>query len=536
MTSNHIILTGFMGTGKTTVGRLLAARTGRTFVDTDELIVQRTGKTVAQIFAGDGARAFRALEAQVAQELAAERGLVIATGGRLMLDGDNAAALEANNLVLCLSAEPEEILSRIAGDGVRRPLLETDDPAKRVHELLQERAEGYGRYAQIATSNRPPNAVAQEILQEFELALQEEPKPRPGHVLATYPGGSYDVVVGSNLLQRLPALAQLDSSHFVVVTDSNVGPLYSSFIERAAGVITIPAGEQHKTLQTVERLYSRFLGAGLDRSSTVVALGGGVVGDVAGFAAATYMRGVRLVQCPTSLLAMVDASVGGKTGVDLPQGKNLVGAFKQPAVVIADVETLRTLPPAEFSAGMAEVVKHGLIAGASLLQQLEREQWRWPPPFAGGRLQTLITQAVRVKRDVVQDDPFEGGRRAILNLGHTFAHAIEQVSGYAVRHGEAVAMGLVAATALSADLGHCDAALQERIERILNALHLPTRIPRELAAEALFEAMGNDKKKAQGKLRFVLVRDVGDVFVTDDVPREAVLACLRKLQQSLAKE
>jgi 3-dehydroquinate synthase len=253
-----------------------------------------------------------------------------------------------------------------------------------------------------------------------------------------------------------------------------------------------------------------------------------VVGDMAGFAAATYMRGVDFVQCPTSLLAMVDASVGAKTGVDLPQGKNLVGAFKQPTAVLADISTLQTLPPEEFAAGMAEIVKHGLIANPELLGRLETGDWRLAASNQSliSNLQSLIADAIQVKRNVVQEDPFEQGRRATLNLGHTFGHAIEQVSGYAIRHGEGVAMGLVAAANLSARLGFCSPDLQRRIKIVLARLNLPTCIPANLSSADLYQAMGSDKKKAAGQLRFVLLRDVGDVFVVDEAAETAVLATL----------
>ena len=297
------------------------------------------------------------------------------------------------------------------------------------------------------------------------------------------------MVVGGGLLPRLRQLAGV-AGPMAVVTDSNVGPLYAAQLGEATAVITLPAGEQHKTLDTMRAIYDQLLAAGLDRQGTIVALGGGVVGDMAGFAAATYLRGVSFVQCPTSLLAMVDASVGGKTGVDLPQGKNLVGAFKQPTAVLADVATLATLPAAEMASGMAEVVKHGLIAGGRLWQRLAAtEDTETIEKSRGENLrdlrnlrffqetQSLIINAVAVKRDVVQADPFERGRRAVLNLGHTFGHAIEQVSGYAIRHGEGVAMGLAAAANLSARLGHCPPDLQGMVEAILDQLHLPTRIP-----------------------------------------------------------
>lgn len=536
MTAMSVVLTGFMGTGKTTAGRLLAARTGRAFVDTDEVIEQRAGKSIARIFDEDGAPAFRRMEAAVATELAGREGLVISTGGRLMLDPENEAALGPESVVICLTAQPAEILERLNSDAARRPLLEVADPAGRVAALLAERAPSYGRFPQVSTSGRTPEEVADEILRRFPEVAYAAParEAAPERLAVTHPSGRYDVVVGRGVLGRLREAAGLGGAPLAVVTDSTVGQLYVRALGEAATVVTMPAGEQHKTLDTVRSIYNRLLAAGLDRSGVVVALGGGVVGDVAGFVAATYMRGVRLVQCPTTLLAMVDASVGGKTGVDLPQGKNLVGAFKQPEAVLADVGTLRTLPPAEFAAGMAEVVKHGLLVGGELLQRLEEEFWDTVTvagPEARVSLQRLIAGAIKVKRDVVEEDPFEKSVRATLNLGHTFAHAIEQVSGYAVRHGEAVAMGLVAAAHLSAALGHCDPVLQERIERVLSHLWLPARIPADLAPDDLLRAMGSDKKRAGGRLRFVLIREAGDVFVTAAAPEGAVLDTLAAMRK-----
>jgi shikimate kinase / 3-dehydroquinate synthase len=313
-----------------------------------------------------------------------------------------------------------------------------------------------------------------------------------------------------------------------------VGELYAASCGAVDHVITIPAGRQHKNLETVQTIYDQLLQLGFDRTGTLVSLGGSVMGDIAGFVAATYMRGVDFVQCPTSLLDMVDTSVGGKTALDLPQGKNLIGAFKQPTAVIADVATLQTLPAEEFASGMAEVIKHGLIADTDLLQKVENGNWRWergtaPPPLS--ELQTLVAQAIQIKIVIVQEDPYERGRRSILNLGHTFAHAIEQVNRNSARHGEAVAMGLVAAANLSARLGHCPMALQKRIELALNKMGLPTRIPKHLSPESLLKAMDSDKKRLAGQLRFVLLREVGQAFVTDAVPDLAVLATLQEVSQ-----
>ncbi|MCP4422634.1 MAG: 3-dehydroquinate synthase [Chloroflexi bacterium] len=347
----------------------------------------------------------------------------------------------------------------------------------------------------------------------------------------SHPTGEYNVLVGAEILPNLAEIAQIHGS-IVLISDSNITPLHASRCGDVACLVTIPAGERHKTLATVNTIYNEMLSAGIDRTATVVALGGGVVGDVAGFVAATYMRGLNFVQCPTTLLAMVDASVGGKTGVDLPQGKNLVGAFKQPTAVLADISTLKTLPREEFAAGMAEVIKHGLIGNVDLFGKLETENWRLTQHSPISNLQSLVSTAIEVKRKIVQEDPFEQGHRATLNLGHTFGHAIEQVSGYRVRHGEGVAMGLVAAANLSARLGYCNPALQSRIEAVLQAHSLPSCISTEFEPEAIYKAMFRDKKKAAGKLRFILLREVGDVFVSGDVMETAVMDSVTAVQKT----
>jgi shikimate kinase/3-dehydroquinate synthase len=309
----------------------------------------------------------------------------------------------------------------------------------------------------------------------------------------------------------------------VVASNTTVAPLYGEILLRAlpdAALVMMPDGERYKTLDTVARLYSEFVKAGLDRNGTVAALGGGVVGDTVGFAAATYLRGVRLVQIPTSLLAMVDSSVGGKVGVDLPQGKNLVGAFKQPDVVLIDTGVLVTLPEREWRCGMAEILKHGLLADEKLLE---------PSLHTRVRADELVNRAIRVKVDIVQQDPYEKGIRAYLNLGHTFAHAIEQVTHYRWLHGEAVGVGLIAAARLSYRLSLCDKSLPTLVDEILAENGLPRRTG-GLDPESLYAAMFTDKKWKNGRSRFVLLRDIGQPTIIEDILESDVLQILTELQ------
>jgi 3-dehydroquinate synthase len=345
-------------------------------------------------------------------------------------------------------------------------------------------------------------------------------------ITVTHPAGSYPIYLGRGVLAQMgQLLAEMGFGwRCALVTNEAVGQHYAEpALEslRAAGFeptrLDIPDGEAFKTLATVANLYEGLVAAKLDRRSPVIALGGGVLGDTAGFAAASFLRGVPFVQVPTTLLAMVDASVGGKVGVDLPQGKNLVGAFKQPELVIVDPATLETLPEIEFRTGMAEVVKHGIIDAPELFTALEDGEYLLP---------WLLCEAIKVKVEVVQADPFEQGRRAVLNLGHTFGHAFERLSHYHLRHGEGVAMGLACAARLAVRLGHCSEATAGRVVALLEQLQLPTQPP-AYSPDEVWAAMGTDKKRQGDTLRFILPRAIGDVDIFDDVRREDVLELLK---------
>jgi 3-dehydroquinate synthase len=337
----------------------------------------------------------------------------------------------------------------------------------------------------------------------------------------------YTVRIGPGVLdEAMPVF--IDERGFkraAVITNETLAPLYGdSLAEGLTGgfLITIPDGEQYKTLATVQTIYDALLANGADRGTLVIALGGGVVGDVAGYAAATFMRGVPLIQAPTSLLAMVDASIGGKVGVDLPQGKNLVGAFKDPLAVFADTFTLETLPEDEFRCGMAEVVKSALIDDPSLLDHLNT---RGPQP-----IEEIIERAAAVKVAIVEEDRMEANIRAYLNLGHTFAHALETVSTYAWKHGEAVSLGLVAAARLSELLKLCERGLAETVENSLIQAGLPVRYE-GYTPEQLWDAMRVDKKWREGASRFVLLKAPGKPTIEDKVPQDAVIKVLKSLQQ-----
>jgi 3-dehydroquinate synthase len=297
---------------------------------------------------------------------------------------------------------------------------------------------------------------------------------------------------------------------------------------------TLPAGERYKTLKSLQKIYDIALENRLERSSTIVALGGGVIGDMAGFAAATWLRGINVVQVPTSLLAMVDSSVGGKTGVNHPQGKNLIGAFHQPRFVLIDPSVLKTLPPREFRAGMAEVIKYGIIWDAELFAKLEEskrlDQMRYVDEEL---LQIILSRSCQAKAAVVSKDEKEAGLRAILNYGHTIGHAVESLTGYKlVNHGEAVAIGMVAAGQIAVQLRMWKPEDAERQDALIQKAGLPTKLPNVLDIEAILDTLQTDKKVEAGKVRFVLPTQIGAVTVTDQVPADIIRQVLRQMQTS----
>lgn len=333
---------------------------------------------------------------------------------------------------------------------------------------------------------------------------------------------SYPIYIGQGLLGRADLIsAHVPGSQVMIVTNSTVAPLYleraaAAFADRRVEIVTLPDGEQYKSMDTLNSIFDQLLEKRFHRQATVVALGGGVVGDISGFAAACYQRGVNYVQIPTTLLAQVDSSVGGKTGVNHPLGKNMIGAFHQPACVIADTDTLNTLDDRQLSAGIAEVIKYGLIRDPDFFAWLETgiDRLLARDPDA---LTEAIERSCRNKAEVVARDELERGERALLNLGHTFGHAIETGMGYGSwLHGEAVATGMLMAADMSMRLGWLDQAAVHRIENLIDRAQLPTRAPGELTTDRFIELMGVDKKVRDGRITLVLLRAIGEAVVSDD--------------------
>jgi shikimate kinase/3-dehydroquinate synthase len=528
-----ILLVGMPGAGKSAIGRRLAARLGREFRDADQEIEAAAGEPITQIFARWGEAAFRDGERRVISRLIAEGPLVVATGGGAFADPVTRALIrESRAVTVWLRCGLPTLLRRVAGRD-HRPMFVGQDPDAVLRRLMAARHPCYAE-ADIVVDcmDDSPEVTTRRVA---EAIAAWTPPQRLTVALAER---SYPVLTGPGLIARAGAhLAPLlPSRRVAIVTDRTVAGLHlatlrAGLAEAGFAILTeivVPPGEAAKSFPILAEVVEGLLSAGVDRRSAVIALGGGVVGDLAGFAAAITLRGLAFVQIPTTLLAQVDSSVGGKTGINTPQGKNLAGAFHQPRAVLADTAALATLPPRELRAGWAEVAKHGLLNGP-LLAWCEAEG-RAAIAGDAGRLAVAVLESCRLKAGVVAADEREEspeGGRALLNLGHTFGHAIEAEFGFdgTLLHGEAVALGLPLAARLSARLGHADPALVPRIEAHLEAVGLPARLsdlPRIPSAAALMSRMKADKKAREGRLRFVLLRAPGDAFTAEVAETDAM--------------
>ncbi len=505
-----VAMIGFMGAGKSTAARAAAQALGGEPVDIDHEVEQRLGKPIDRIFAEDGEAAFREAEERITVELldaetTTPHARVLALGGGAITSAGVREAL-AGHLVVWIDVDPETAWARCHGTG--RPLACDRDAFERLY-LAREPI-----YRSLADAVVPHGSTA-AIARVLEAA---QGMPAGTQLLwGASTSGSYPAYVGPGLLDPAGFWPALVSGRRFLVTDGTAGRLYGHALEPLDGRVAIMPGEQSKTIAHAEIVWSELARSGMTRADVVVALGGGVVGDLAGFCAATYQRGVRYVQVPTTLVAQVDSAYGGKTGVDLEEGKNYVGAYHQPQAVIADTDTLRSLPAAEVAAGYAEMVKTALIAGGELWEQVR-----------GGADPTTpeaIAACAQTKLRIVSRDERDGGVRQVLNLGHTVGHAIETVTGYATyRHGEAVGLGLLAALRLSGN-----DQLRAEVAELLRARDLPTQL-HGVDPDAVVMATARDKKRVgDGAVPFVLLSEPGQPRPGSVVAPRELIAAVREL-------
>lgn len=520
-----IFLYGSPGSGKTSVGKILAENLALPFVDLDQKIEEQAGRSIPEIFKEEGEAGFRSLERNALQDVSKMKWGVIALGGGALIDPGNLSLVEQSGAVCCLTASDRVLVERLENTALERPLLKNAGAKKpepeKLSDLLNKRSQHYASFEkQVDTDLSTPEDLAWEI--EMLLGAFHVRGMTPRAIIAKSEGTElgrpvspgYDVRVSAALDDLGNALRMRGlSGPIALVTDQNVAEHYLSRAKKSlqaanysTRAVIIPPGEASKTMSTVSHLWDEFLAAGLERRSTVAALGGGVVGDLAGFAAATYMRGIPWVNLPTSLLAMVDASLGGKTGADLPQGKNLIGAFHAPQLVLADPSTMTTLPRAELRSGMAEVIKTGIIGDSELIGACAHG-WE----MIEADWDEIIRKAMAVKIKVIEADPYEGGLRAVLNLGHTIGHAVEKVSNYELRHGEAVAIGMVAEARLAEQIGIAQQGLADEIKDVCMRIGLPVEIPPDMTREEITEAMQVDKKRSSARVKYALPLRIGEV-------------------------
>jgi len=548
----RVFLTGFSGTGKSTVASLVAQKLSWEAVDTDAMIADRAGKSPADILNDDGEERFRELEREVIADIASRDHVVVAAGGGAIVAKANRLAM-ADGLVVGLDASPPTLLDRMGEEAIKgRPMLVGDDPLSRIIELRAER----GRFYALAdlvinTEGRSAQEVAAEVADavshanhacsaERMLLPSERDNPPPSEPISVTPASrNYEIHVGWGTLDQLGDHvrdAGLSGKAFVV-SDTEVLARYGDRAQlslRTAGfeadAFAIPAGEAHKTLDVAATVYDWLVEHRAERGSALIALGGGVVGDLVGFVAATYLRGMPLVHAPTSLLAMVDASIGGKTAVDHKRGKNLIGAFYQPRLVVDDVSVLKTLTKRALVEGCAEIIKHALILDADLLADLEgraEDLLHLEPAFAVN----VVRRNVAIKGAVISEDEFDTDVRAKLNYGHTVGHAIEAASSYTeVLHGEAVAAGMMAAAEIGMRIGVTPPDLVDRQRALLERFGLPTRGP-NLEVDAVLDAITLDKKVKDGAVAWVFLEGPGQAVLRSDVPQGVVREVLSEVLQ-----
>ncbi len=547
----RITLIGPTGAGKTTVGAALAALLGWRFLDLDSAIAAAAGRPIRDIFARDGEVGFRSQEAAALLATLHEPRVVIATGAGMVEGAGNLALALERGWVVALEATPETVLERANAEaaaqgltlGEMRPLLAGPDPLASTEEMATRRQPHYVQaHATAPTDALAPDAIATRIAAEL-IALGRLPGDGAQSVTRRVEAGAgYDAVVGWGALAELPTRLRTLGlpPRLSLVTDSSVGDLYlAPLLERlraaefAPDALVVPAGEASKSREQLAAIHDWLAERRIERGEALLALGGGVVGDLAGFAAATYVRGLPLIHIPTSLLAQVDASIGGKVAIDHPRGKNLIGAFYQPTLTLADTAALLTLPTRQRTEGWAEVIKHGAALDADYFAMLERAAealLRVEPATTTA----IIARSVAIKAGVVEQDEreSEGGRRALLNFGHTLGHAIEAVTGYRLwLHGEAVSVGMVFAARLGWRMGVTPRAAVERLGALLARSGLPTRLD-GLGLNVLLRATLWDKKARGGQTRWILLTDLGAATLVSSAPDDIIRATLLELGAS----
>ncbi|MDK2984783.1 MAG: shikimate kinase / 3-dehydroquinate synthase [Clostridia bacterium] len=521
----NLIFIGLSGSGKTTVGKYVSENLGLPFLNTDVLIEETLGESIPEIFSQKGEQAFRAVEREIVGKASEIRKAVIATGGGAWIHPESRKLLKESGTVIYLTCSLQELWSRLQKTAEKRPLLQKGFVS--LEKLHNERHKIYEEaHYVLDTTGKSPEEIWQELSQKLGIKkIKKQPRLPRKEITVETTGKSYPVLIESGIrfnigtfLEEKFCLAVRKKPRLFLITNPFVKAICGEVILQdlhdrgfKTSCFILPEGEQHKNLDWVRVAYGQLAQEGFDRGDIIIGLGGGVIGDFAGFVAATYMRGMSLVQVPTTLLAQVDASIGGKTAVNLPEGKNLVGAFYQPDAVLVDLDLLQHLSDHHYRQGLAECIKYGILGDIELFEFFEKNIFEIKSRNPKS-LHTIVSKCCLNKAKIVAEDEKEKGLRAVLNLGHTVGHALEATVGYGkLGHGDAVGLGVRAEGFLSSRLGKLTSGSLTRIEKLLDALEFPRKV--KFSPDTAMTFLERDKKKSRGEIRFALPAEIGRVEI-----------------------
>ncbi len=516
--SENIILIGFMGSGKDSVAKEISKNTDLTFFSMDDYIVLREKRTINNIFEESGEEYFRKIEKEILEEIENVKNVVVATGGGVVKDKKNRETLSEMGKVFYLYTSLDALKQRLSKDKTR-PLIKDKNNIIKIYNERMKKGIYEFAYEKVDTSKITPEQVADRILKISKIETKTEEKSIEVYKLRTETK-EYPIYIGYDILRDSKDLnMELKSDKVAIISNPVVGTLFLKETEKMLmdkGIkplsCIIPDGEKYKNFDTIKKIFDTLLKEKMDRTSGIIALGGGVIGDMGGFVASTLKRGISLIQIPTTLIAQVDSSIGGKTGFDHPLGKNMIGTFYQPDMVLIDIKKLLTLPDKEFRNGMAEVIKYGITHDSELFGILETKQKEITNRDIM-LLKDIVSRCVKIKKKIVEEDEKEEkGIREVLNYGHTIGHIIETITGYSkYSHGEAVATGMVEEAKLALKEGLLSNKDFERIEKLIERYELPSSIPDNIKREDMKNYVSQDKKVRKGKIRLPVPTGIGKI-------------------------
>jgi shikimate kinase / 3-dehydroquinate synthase len=540
--NKNITLTGLMGCGKTTIGKYIAHQLKKTFIDTDQIIEEKEARSIPEIFEQDGEAYFRKVEKEVIKEVLQSNDQVVSLGGGAIVDPESREIIKEHSFLITLIADPKDLHARVKRRKNRPLLNDEKSQLKTLEKLWDERKPAYmDSHFQIRTTGKSINLVSAEIMRLLGLK-----KPKVQEQEVNIPRQNFRYKIYFKDLFRLNIDSLNPGKQILIVSQEPIAKHYLSIVEEKlqqgykVSTMIIENGEDAKNFFTYQLILQKLLSLNFERKDTVIALGGGVVGDIAGFAASTYYRGINYVQVPTTLLSMIDSSVGGKTAINVPEGKNLIGSFYQPHMVHIDVNNLKTLPDSEYRSGLGELVKYTLL-GLNWDEELGDSFFDFVSNHVdeiierdSDMLSQIINHCLRIKAGIVSEDETEKGLRAHLNLGHTFGHALEEITKYQrYSHGEAVAIGLITACYLAEELGYFKDHQTNRVKELMKNLDLSYSIPDDISTDEIIASFQYDKKTEAGIPKFIIPKaTIGRVEIVPKIPENTIRRAIERNRAS----